>query len=497
MVLALALLVLPASLHAMGQKQATPAVNPPAAVATPAATAERAKYVFLFIGDGMSMAQINAAEIYANAMAASNIGIQQLGFTRFPVSGLTTTFDSGSFITDSASAGTAIATGFKTINGVINMDPTKTRGYATIAEMAKWAGYRVGIISNVSIDHATPAAFYARVPSRGDMYEIGLQLAQSNFDFFGGGGFAQPTGRNRDRPDVLGIARAAGYTYVNEVAAFRALRPGVGKVLTVNPTLQDSFSMPYEIDRRSDDLALADYVAKAIELLDGEQGFFIMAESGKIDWACHANDAAAAIHDTLAFDRAIAEALKFYRQHPAETLIIVTGDHETGGMSLGFAGTRYDTFFSKVGRQRGSYIAFNSTVLQPYKASVPAARARLADLLPQIEAFFGFQFSELAAHEQQLLDQAFQRSMGNEVVGASQEAQYLLYGGYEPLTVKLVHIMNQRAGIGWTTYSHTGVPVATFAIGSGSTQFGGYYDNTDIFRKLVRIMGLGDDTGTP
>lgn len=479
--LALAL-VLPLSAFAAGTKEAAPEAK--------GAHGVRAKYVFLFIGDGMSMTQVNAAEIYANARANSEIKIEKLGFTQFPVSGLTTTYDYGSFITDSASSATALATGKKTLSGVINMDPGKTVAYTTITEQLKAQGWKIGVVSSVSLDHATPAAFYAKVPSRGNMYDIALQLADSNFDYFAGGGFAQPTGKKKDQRDVIGIAKEKGYTFVNDVDSFRALKAGAGKVIAVNAVLQDSAAMPYDMDRASGDLQLADYVAKGIELLDNDKGFFLMTESGKIDWACHANDAAASINDTLAFDRAIAEAVAFYNKHPDETLIIVTGDHETGGMTLGFAGTKYATFFDKIAGQKGSFVAFNDTILGPYKAATPADKARLSDLLPQIKEYFGISMDMLAVHEQEQLERAFLRSMGNEVERAVSEEQYLLYGGYEPLTVKLSHIMNQHAGIGWTSYSHTGVPVATFALGAGADLFGGYYDNTDIYTKLVDLTGL-------
>ncbi len=476
-------LIAPLGLYAAGNKEAAAASSANESVKT-------AKYVFLFIGDGMSMTQVNAAEIYTNARANDEIKIAKLGFTQFPVSGLTTTYDYGSFITDSASSATALATGKKTLSGVINMDPGKTVPYTIITEQLKAQGWKIGVVSNVSIDHATPAAFYAKVPSRGNMYDIAVQLGDSGFDYFGGGGFAQPTGKKKDQADVVALAKEKGYTFINDAESFRALKAGAGKVLAVNPVLQDAAAMPYDMDRGSDELSLADFVAKGIELLDNDKGFFLMTESGKIDWACHANDAAASINDTLAFDRAIAEAVAFYNKHPEETLIVVTGDHETGGMTLGFAGTKYATFFDKVAGQKGSFQAFNDKVLGPYKASTPVEKARLADLLPRIEEYFGIAYDSLAVHEKEQLERAFQRSMGNEIERAVSEEQYLLYGDYEPLTVKLTHIMNQHAGIGWTSYSHTGVPVVTFALGVGAELFGGYYDNTDIHTKLLQLAGL-------
>ena len=447
------------------------------------------KYVFLFIGDGMAMPQVNSAEIYSNAIASKDIAIKKLRFSQFPVVGMTTTYEAGSFITDSASAGTAMATGNKTLSGVINMDPGKTRKFTPITEVAKAAGYKIGIVSSVSLDHATPASFYAKVPSRGDMYDIAVQLTQSSFDYFGGGGFAQPKGKNKDKADVIDLAKNAGYTYVNSKAGFESLKRSAGKVLAVNATLQDASAMPYEMDRKPGDLSLADYTRKGIELLDNKKGFFMMVEGGKIDWAGHANDAMANISDVIALDEAVAEAIAFQSKHPNDTLILVTGDHETGGMTIGFAGTKYSTFYNKIAAQRVSFQAFTDGFMKPYKAENKGA-GKFSDVVPMIEQSFGLKMADLSAEEKVQLERAFVRSMGGEIEKNPLENDYLLYGGYDPLTVKLTQILNQHAGIAWTTFSHTGVPVATFAQGAGQELFNGYYDNTDIYRKLVKLMKL-------
>jgi len=450
----------------------------------------KAKYVFLFIGDGMSMAQINAAEVYSTARQSSDIEVTRLRFTQLPVAGLTTTHDAGTFITDSASAGTAIASGKKTLSGVINMDPGRTENYKNLAQYVSESGRKVGLVTTVTLNHATPASFYGSVPSRGDLYDLGVQLANSNIDYIAGGALAQRRGRNGDQRDAIEIAVSNGFSYVDTKAGFNSLRPGAGKVIKVNEVLQDSQAMPYEIDRRSTDLSLADLTRKGIELLDNPNGFFMMVEAGKIDWAGHANDAGANINDVLALDAAIAVALDFANRHPNETLIVVTGDHETGGMTIGFAGTQYDTFFDKIALQKRSYVAFDEEILKPYKARIDTANAKLDDLLPAIKESFGIDFNSLSAVQRQEVEFAFQRSMGNQQVRSFAEDQYLLYGGYEPLTIKLTQIMNQTAGIGWTSFAHTGVPVPTFASGIHQEIFGGYYDNTDIFFKLASAMNI-------
>jgi alkaline phosphatase len=216
----------------------------------------------------------------------------------------------------------------------------------------------------------------------------------------------------------------------------------------------------------------------------------MLVEGGKIDWACHANDAASAIKDTLAFDKAVSEAVAFAEKHPDETLILVTGDHETGGMTIGFAGTQYETFFDKIAPQKMSYVGFNEKVLKPYKDATPKDKAKLEDLAPAIKDAFEIDIASLNQIQREQVERAFKRSMGNEAERSIKEEEYLLYGGYEPLTVKLTQILNQMAGIGWTSYSHTGVPVPVFAKGVYQDIFASYYDNTDIFKKLAMAMGV-------
>jgi alkaline phosphatase len=288
--------------------------------------------------------------------------------------------------------------------------------------------------------------------------------------------------------------------------------------------------MYYTLDQSAgkDHVTLAEYVEKGIELLDNPSGFFIMVEGGKIDWACHANDAASAIHDTLALDEAVARAVRFYEKRPQETLIIVTGDHETGGMAIGFAGTQYSSFVDKIQRQKMSYIEFNKK-LEAYKTAHTLADAKFEDLLPLVKEGFGLYVmtaEEKAALEKAVTDgkvqgasepakkaakeaegklrygmalndlelnalqDAFKQSMLGKEGRAKDDQTYLLYGGHEPLSVKLTTILNNKAGIGWTSYSHTGAPVQTSALGVGAETFSGYYDQTDIYTKMMKITGL-------
>ncbi|MDR2696669.1 MAG: alkaline phosphatase [Deltaproteobacteria bacterium] len=491
------------------------------------------RYVFVFIGDGASFPQRSAAESYKASRAAKpdlgpavlraqkkisrNTGItdftpaaDRLLMNTFPAQGVSTTYSYNALITDSSSSGTAIATGKKTRDGVVGMDPEGKEKYVSMAKMAKARGRSVGIITSVSIDHATPASFYACQPSRNQFYEIARQIPETRFDYFAGGGFRQPTGAKKDQKDLYAIFAESGYSITQDKAGFAALGKGKGKIIAISPVLDASHAMPYDIDKGKDEITLAEFVAKGIELLDGPKGFFMMVEGGKIDWACHANDAKTAILDVLAFDDAVAVAYAFYTKRPKDTLIVVTGDHETGGMTMGFAGTRYDTFMDIISKQKGSYLAFDKIIAQLRKEK---PEATLEDVMPDITDFFGLRLYSVEV----LAEMKKKASEGDEEAVAalqfalqpyevenlrkalamtlepkdkrprSEDTYYLAYGGYEPLSVTLTHILNNKAGIGWTTYAHSGLPTPVSAIGVGHEKFAGHYDNTDIFQKVISI----------
>ncbi len=479
------------------------------AVVGSAAEQQGAKYVFLFIGDGMGLPQRGAANAYLQ---------QEMSMGGLPAQGITTTYANNRFITGSAAAATAISTGHKTNINYIGVDPNFTP-QKTIAEMAKEQGMKVGIVSSVSIDHATPAAFYAHVKDRSMYHEIDMALANSGFDYFGGGGLKDPEGKKSDNPqgNALDVAKQNGYSIVDNKKDFMAIKPGDGKIITWNSWLQDSQALPYAIDTTDKDVSLPEFTAKAVEMLDNDdKGFFLMVEGGKIDWACHANDAATAILDTQAFDECVKIALDFYKQHPDDTLIVVTGDHECGGLTLGFAGTKYASHFTILSGQKESFQKFVAQTLKDFMKS----DGTYADMQQIITANFGLKFSGaeddptvLSKYEQKLLKEAYARSMGDQKIANDAEFDkknhelssindrekgsvweqdtenaYLAYGDYNPLAVTITHLLDEKAGIGWTSYEHTGVPVQTSAIGVDAEIFDGMYDNTDIFKKLAKTM---------
>ena len=471
--------------------------------------AKAPKYVFLFIGDGMSYPQFQAASDYLGALddpdyvkALPSIdyekregelnGPKSLNFMNFDVAGSAVTYDSCSFAPDSASTATSIATGYKTYSGMINVDITGSTPYETIAEkLHSQKGWKVGIVSSVNLNHATPAAFYAHQASRNNYYEIGEELVNSGFEYFAGGGLKKVTGPDKDKTSLYDLAANAGYKVTYTQADAEAVTAADGKVILIDEHLADSDAMDYEMDRQDGEWALADYVKKGIDVLDNDTGFFMMCEGGKIDWACHANDAGATVNDTLALADAVQVAIDFAKQHADETLILVTGDHETGGLTIGFAGTDYDTYLDSLASQNISYAQFDEQYVEKYKEN----HTSFEDAMKDVEKLFGLKLSGdendrlvLTDYEVQRLRTAYEFAMTDPDVEEYTQEQYVLYGTYNPFSVTVTHILNNKAGVDFTSYSHTGLPVAVFANGAGEDAFNGYYDNTEIYQKMASLL---------
>ncbi|MDE5639222.1 MAG: alkaline phosphatase, partial [Odoribacter sp.] len=298
---------------------------------------KKAKYVFYFIGDGMGVNQVNGTEMYL-AEKEGRIGLKPLNFTQFPVVNFATTYSKYNSVTCSAAAGTALATGTKTKNGTIGMDSLHQAPLYSVAVKAKEAGKKVGITTSVSVDHATPAAFYAHQPNRSMYYEIGTDLPKTGFDFYAGAGFLQPKSKkDTAAPELYGLIEGAGYKIIRGNEAFEKEYADVTKAVFIQKEGAEKGCLPYAIDRKEGDLTLAQITENAIRFLTKEEndGFFLMVEGGKIDWACHGNDAATVFTEVIDMAEAVEKALDFYKQHPDETLIVITADHETGGIALG------------------------------------------------------------------------------------------------------------------------------------------------------------------
>ncbi len=454
-----------------------------------------AKYIFFFIGDGMGSVQVNAAERYLASLEDRN-GIVPLAMNLAPATGYITTYSQSNYITDSGAAITAMATGNKTSNQTLSMDAEHRYPYKTIAETAKERGMKIGIISTVDIDHATPAGYYAHQPKRSNYYEIGIQLANSNFDFFGGGGFRNITDpKGIDSINVIDLAKQNDYLYINNATAFKYLESGAGKVLFVHPDVSDDYAMPYSIDMDDGSITLSQITEKAIDMLDNPDGFFMMVEGGKIDWACHGNDAATTIHDVLAFDEAIKVALKFYSKHKNNTLIIITADHECGGMTMGTSYGDSNMDLSKLQWQSGSFTELTREYHEIRTGLINELGEDTVKTDPSWALNFileqtglGDESKGLAIndYEKEELLIAYVKSFDEK--NYKDHTEYIMYGSYDAFMITASHMLSRKVGIGWTTFSHTAVPIPIRAFGVGAEKFTGYYDNTEVYSRLLGIM---------
>ena len=450
-----------------------------------AADAKSPKYIFLFIGDGMSVPQRMATDEFLSAKK-----LPPLEINKMPYSAITTTRSADSLITDSAASGTAIACGAKTLNGALGVDPDG-KVLKSSAVAAKESGRKVGIITSVTLNHATPAAFYAHVKNRGQYYRVGLDLIESGFDFFGGGAINKHDDKKAEgyKGDILELAEQKGYKVLKDRASIEAAKRGDGKIIALANTKE---ALPYAIDDPNS-MRISHILKKAIELLDNDKGFFIMTEGGKIDWMCHANDAATIIKETIDLDNAVKVAIEFAKKHPDETLIVVTGDHETGGLTLGFANTGYKQYPEILDNQKCSRSTFDSIIKKFFKKN---PNATLDDLKPIIAENFGLIFdpaqkdSRMFVNESEL--KAMQDSLDREKIKLQKrknaKAQFKYEKVANPLAAVVVRCLDNKAGFGWTSQAHTALPVYTTASGVGAERFRGTIDNTDIAKILKDLM---------
>ncbi len=295
---------------------------------------EKAKYVFLFIGDGMGSSHVAVAESYLSYLQGK-LGGAMLTMSQFPYYGTATSYSADANVTDSSAAGTAISCGVKTYNGGLGIDAEGNEARSMAYDL-KDAGYQVGIISTVPINHATPGAFYASSSSRNDYYGISKQIAESGFEFFAGSGFIDFRGKG-DKEEATDIyLEKNGYEVSYGIAEFKEEAAGKEKVVFCQESNKEESAGNYVSSGKiAEDATLGQMLQLGMEFFDDDEPFFFMCEGGKIDWTAHANKVMPMIMDILEFDDAIAVAYEFYKKHPKETLIVVTADHETGGISLG------------------------------------------------------------------------------------------------------------------------------------------------------------------
>lgn len=448
-------------------------------------TAKKPKYIFYFIGDGLGPAQRQIAEYYLRHM--ENDDSEELLMNTFDHYGMTTTYSNDTLITDSAAAGTALATGKKTNNAMISQLPDGTNA-ETLVEAAEEKGFATGIISTTRLTHATPASFATHIDDRGKENEIAEQFVDSDVEFLAAGGlrnFAPQSGefgksKREDDRNLLAEFEEKGYVVYTSGTEIKDAENAIkdqDKVLAL-PT---SSHLPYEVDRVNSDTdapSLEELVDLGIKNLSKHtDGFLLVVEGGRIDHAAHAHDANSVIHDTLAFDRAIKKAYDFYLEYPDETLIVVGGDHETGGLGLGI--------------QRNYFM--NLDVLDTVKASIEdtVKKAYTGDR----DAYFTFigeelGLSDLTDDERTQIIAAMDLEDSIPEIDGAKEYDINKWGYNGPVEITTANILSERAALSWTTYAHSGTAISLSAQGVGAENFSQYIDNTDIPKIIADLAGF-------
>ena len=420
------------------------------------------RYIFLFIGDGMGPNQVLASN-----EARLALGEEPLCFLSFPIEGFAKTDNILGKTTDSAASCTALSTGIKTENSMLGMDPEGNFSYSFAKDLQE-LGWKIGILSTVSIDNATLAGFYAHAYKRTDYETIRYDLFASRYDYFASGGF-------HGEEDFEAMARKYGYIYtVGEDAAHAA---GPGKLISVGDSLTTDRGLRLAADHgQNRDGLLARNVELGIIRMQ-DRPFFMMAEGGRIDLACHYHDAGDLFWEMEDFDQSIRVALAFKEKHPHETLILVTADHETGGLSL------HDGDRTALTRQSVSCDSFDKVNVTIFRSlNTPFESA-----LPEIISSFGLY--DLSEDETNYLREAYEHTMKNDLTASKSKK---LYGEYSPVCSAAANLVASRAGLSFSTTGHTGINVSVYATGVGSEYFFGTYENTEIHDRILdAVQELG------
>ena len=447
----------------------------------------KAKYVFYFIGDGMGVNQVCGTTTYLAALEGK-IGFKPLLFTTFPYCGMVVTNSATEGVTDSAAAGTALATGEKTKKGMLGVLKDGETPLKSIAQMAHEQGKAVGVATNVGVDHATPAAFYAHVPDRGMYNRIGHQLIEAGFDFYAGSDFLEAKNKkDSTEADLYTLSRNAGYTIAKGYGDYKKLAKKADRIILFQSdkaNKADHWSLPFAIDRTKNDLSLADITRAGINFLTKKEkgdGFFLMVEGGKIDFACHANDTKTTFTEVVDMDEAIRVAYEFYQQHPDETLIVVTADHETGGLSLGSGA--YKLNLGSLARQKMSTAAYSAHI--KYMRETYGRNLTWNVMNADLSENWGFGGDLLLNdHQTKRLQRAYEGLMSGMAEGVE-----TLYQKDDAVCDAARRTLNENALVSWTVTSHTNGLVPVFAVGAGSELFTGMMDNTEIPQRIAKVAG--------
>lgn len=442
----------------------------------------KVKYVFYFIGDGMGVNEVIGTNLYNQANGQENVN-----FTSFPVVNFITTVSANSLVTDSSAAGTALATGVKINNSVVGVDPD---GNPTpnLTEWAHAAGFGTGVATSVGVNHATPASFVAHTASRNGYEEISLQMIDSPVDFMAGSTFLTNRGSGHDAAYFEHKADSAGITIYKGPGAIQGIDFSKPRVLCLSAKAEDS--LPYAIDRKADDTQLADFTDAGIRYLEsryGKKGFFFMIEGGKIDYAGHGNDAATCFQEVNDMAQSVDLALTFLARYPKETLIVITADHETGGLMLGSG--RYEMHPERLAKQHACVDELTNLFRAQF---FPTDKPFKTPSWDAVKGFFNEQLGlwgevEVNQRTEGELKEIYDRTFGKG--GDRNLTEENLYSSNFRIVADVVRALDRAAGYQWSFGSHSGSPVGLYVTGACAEQFNTVKDNAEIAPLIAKLAG--------
>ncbi len=446
-----------------------------AVVLTAGAYAQTPKYVFYFIGDGMGANHTHLTNMYNKA-----VGLPQVNFTAFPVQALITTYSDNSLVTDSSAAGTALSSGVKIPNNWLGV-AADSSWTTSIAELAQKKGFGTSVVTSVGVNHATPAAFYGHDASRNSYDVISQQLLDSKIDFAAGSRFLKQRGSALESEDWIAKAREAG---INVFCGREQYKPVKGGRVIYLAADQKPDDLVYAVDRREGQTSLRDFTEAAIDYMwtnFSKKGFFLMIEGGMIDHAAHADDAVGVIHEVNDMAQSVQLALDFAAKHPNETLIIVTADHETGGLVMG----------SGMYEMRPQNYRFAKCSKDGLSAAIAQLRAGAKDRTVSWEEVkqllsekLGL-WSELPVHPmvERRLTQAYKETFLDKADARERN----LYSSNEKFAVEAIKVLDSIAMVSWSFGSHSGAPVMLWVYGAKASEFSNCHDNTDVPKTIARV----------
>ena len=311
-----------------------------------------------------------------------------------------------------------------------------------------------------------------------------MQLIDSKFDFFAGSEFLKP---NENGEDLYKLAKKGGYTIARGLQDFKKKQSKADKIIlfqTEEAAKANTSCLPYALDRKAADLTLKQIAESGIDYLlnKNKKGFFFMLEGGKIDWACHSNDAASFISELIDMDDAVKVAFDFYKKHPDETLIVITADHETGGLALGRG--PYELHLDKLKFQRNTAATFSLRADSLFKAK-GAENTTWEDMKALLTDGFGF-WTNIPLNDKQT--QRLKASFEATKEGAAKQKNE--YDSTNGISTTAKKVMDECALVGWQSGGHSNGYVPVFAIGAGAEQYHGRIDNTEIPKNIAKAMGL-------